>query len=333
MCSIGGVTDRDSYNLVNSMLDIQKHRAPDEKGVYKDENITLGMGRLKIIDLISENLCPYINEDLVLSFNGEIYNFKQLKKELQILGYKFKTQSDTEVLALAWHKWGTKVFSKINGMFAFAVYDIKKNKLYLARDIAGEKPLYYIQKNKKLYFASEAKSLIKKLSLTRKKPITYGAFQHCLNETLFKDLFQVPAANYLEYDLKSKKIVKVSEYWTLKKRKINLKTYKEELEHLLKESIKLRTFCDVNYALYYSKGVDSSLLSTFHNFKSKIYFNDQLNWKKDFLKNINKIAYHLDFPVGSLSSYPLWKLAEKTKKKILKWLYQVKVLTKYLEAM
>lgn len=318
MCSIGGVTDRDSYNLVNSMLDIQKHRAPDEKGVYKDENITLGMGRLKIIDLISENLCPYINEDLVLSFNGEIYNFKQLKKELQILGYKFKTQSDTEVLALAWHKWGTKVFSKINGMFAFAVYDIKKNKLYLARDIAGEKPLYYIQKNKKLYFASEAKSLIKKLSLTKKKPITYSAFQHCLNETLFKDLFQVPAANYLEYDLKSKKIVKISEYWTLKKRKINLKTYKEELEHLLKESIKLRTFCDVNYALYYSKGVDSSLLSTFHNFKSKIYFNDQLNWKKDFLKNINKIAYHLDFPVGSLSSYPLWKLAEKTKKKNIK---------------
>ena len=126
MCSVAGVTNPDNYQLVNKMLNLMKHRAPDDKDIYKDKNITLGMGRLKIIDLISENLCPYINQDLVLSFNGEIYNFKEIKKELKDLGYKFKTTSDTEVLALAWSRWGTKTLSKLNGMFAFAIYDKKK---------------------------------------------------------------------------------------------------------------------------------------------------------------------------------------------------------------
>lgn len=318
MCSIAGVTTFDSGQLVDSLLQLMKHRAPDDKGVYMDENISLGMGRLKIIDLSSKNLCPYINKDLVLTFNGEIYNFKDLRSELKILGYKFKTKSDTEVLALAWHKWGPKVFSKLNGMFAFAIYDKRIGKLFLARDIAGEKPLYYIYRNNKLYFASEAKSLVNKLNLKKKINKSYGVFQHCLNETLFQDLLQVPAANYLEYNLKTKKIVNINEYWTLKRRKINLKTCEEELDHLLKKSIKLRTYCDVDYALYYSKGIDSSLISTFHKFRSKIYFNDQLNWKHDFYKNIDKIVYHLDFPVGSLSSYPLWKLAQKTKQKKIK---------------
>ena len=99
-------------------------------------------------------------------------------------------------------------------MFAFAIYDKKKNKLFLARDIAGEKPLYYIHKNKKLYFASEAKALAKKLDLKKQKPESYNVLQHCLNETLFKDLFQIPPASYLEYDLNKKKIICIKEYWT-----------------------------------------------------------------------------------------------------------------------
>ena len=318
MCSVAGVTSPDHNHLINTMLNLMRHRAPDDKGIYKDKNITLGMGRLKIVDLTSQNLCPYINNEVVLSFNGEIYNFKEIKKELKDLGYRFKTTSDTEVLALAWSKWGTKTFTKLNGMFAFAVYDKRKNKLYLARDIAGEKPLYYIHRNKKLYFASEAKALTKTLDLTKKKSETYFAFQHCLNETLFKNLFQLPAASYLEYDLNLSKINNISKYWTLKRKKINLKTCTEELDFLLKKSIKLRTFCDVNYALYYSKGIDSSLISTFHNFKSKIFFNDKYNCKNDFFRKIKKIVYHLDFPVGSYSSYPLWKLAEKAKNKKIK---------------
>ena len=116
-----------------------------------------------------------------------------------------------------------------------------------------------------------------------------------------------------------------------KKKKINIKTCNEELNYLLKKSIKLRTFCDVDYALYFSKGVDSSLISTFHNFKSKIYFNDTFNWKGNFFKEIKKIIYHLDFPVGSYSSYPLWKLAETAKKKKIKVVISGEELMKFLE--
>ena len=130
MCSIAGVSEGHNQKIINSMLQIMSHRAPDDKGVYSDNEATIGMGRLKILDLFSENLCPYIDENLVLSFNGEIYNYKDIKSELKNLGFKFKTNSDTEVLAQAWHKWGTKIFSKLNGMFAFAIYD-KKNKRFI----------------------------------------------------------------------------------------------------------------------------------------------------------------------------------------------------------
>ena len=134
---------------------------------------------------------------------------------------------------------------------------------------------------------------------------------------MWKDVYQLPAAHYLEYNLKSKKL-SINEYWKIKQKKINNKTAKEELEHLLSKSVKLCTQADVDYGIYYSKGVDSTLISTFHNFKNKFYFDDKLNYEKDFRKNIKKIAYHLDFPVGSFSSYPLWKLADRANKKNVK---------------
>ena len=116
------------------------------------------MGRLKIIDLKSQNLCPMETDEFVLSYNGEIYNFIELKNILK-KKYKFKTNSDTEVLLYSWKEWGTKVFSKLNGMYAFAIYDKKKQKVFLARDIPGEKPLYYYTDDKKFIFASEAKCI------------------------------------------------------------------------------------------------------------------------------------------------------------------------------
>ena len=317
MCSIAGITGEDTYHDVDKMIDFMTHRAPDDKGIYRDKFISLGIGRLKIIDLYSKNLCPYENEKIVLSFNGEIYNYKSLRGILSKRGYKFYTKSDTEVLANSWIEWGEKIFDKLDGMYAFAIYEKKNKLLYLARDIPGEKPLYYGKFGNKLYFASEAKALRKILPLKRKNDEFFETFQHCLSETLWQNVYQIPAANYLRYDLKNGKI-RLFEHWKLKKRKINIKTCEEELEDLLKNSIKLRTQSDVPYGLYYSKGIDSSLISTFHNFKNKFYFDDQKNWKKDFTRNILKITEHLDFPVGSLSSYPLWKLAQITNKKKIK---------------
>ncbi len=314
MCSISGIVNGNIISL-RKMISSQSHRAPDDSGTYNDEKIFIGMGRLKIIDLKSDNLCPYIDEDLVLSYNGEIYNYIELKKKLQKHNWKFKTNSDTEVLAFAWKQWGIKMFEELNGMFSFCIYDKKKKKIILSRDIAGEKPLYYLKKNNKFYFSSEAKAISSIINTKLIRDKFYEAFEHCLSKTLWKDVFQIPAASYLILDTKTLNF-KIYEYWKFKKIKIDLKNPEDQLEELLNKSLKLRTRSDVDFGLYYSKGMDSTLLASLYNFKNKFYFNDQINYKKDFLRKIKKVVYHLDFPLGSLSSYPLWKLAEKASKKV-----------------
>jgi len=313
MCSISGVI-RGTKKQISSMIEIQKHRAPDDSGYYLDKNIALGMGRLKIIDLYSKNLCPRMEDNLVLCFNGEIYNYLEIKNQLKSK-HKFSTTSDTEVLIKSWKEYGTETLKLLNGMFAFSIYNTKKKKIYLVRDIAGEKPLYYYYDSKNFIFASEAKAIhsIKKLEF--KKSEFYENFQHCLGDTLFKNLYELPPAHYLEYCIRTHKI-KIVEYWKFKKKIINLKTAEEEFEFLLEDSVKLRLRSDVKIGLYLSDGVDSNLLSSFYKFDNTFHFNDNQDWKKDFFKNIKKITYHLDFPVGSLSSYPLWKLAEKASKHV-----------------
>jgi len=313
MCSIVGIINHEGN--IKKMTKIQEHRAPDESGVYKDDYIELGMGRLKIIDLSSPGLAPYQEDGLVLSYNGEIYNYLELKKELQKLGWKFNTTSDTEVLMKSWRQWGIKMFDRLNGMFAFAVYDSKRKKLLLARDIAGEKPLYYYSKGKKFLFASEAKAFKDQVPLVPRLDEFFESFQHCHLNTLWKNVYELPAGHYLSYDL-SRGDFEIKPYWKLEKRDINPKTAQEELEELLNDAVEIRTRSDVPYGLYYSGGIDSALISALFDFEHKFFFDDSKNWKSDFNKKIDRIAWHLDFPVGSLSSYPLWKLADKAGKKV-----------------
>ena len=138
MCSISGILGNDEKNI-KRMIKAQRHRAPDQEGFYTDNYISLGMGRLKIIDLSSDNLCPRQEDEFILLFNGEIYNYIEIRNKLK-KKYKFQTNSDTEVLLKAWKEYGLKIFDHLNGMYAFCIYDKKNKKLYLARDIAGEKP-------------------------------------------------------------------------------------------------------------------------------------------------------------------------------------------------
>lgn len=280
-----------------------------------DENIELGMGRLKIIDLNSSGLAPYQEDNLTLCYNGEVYNYLELKKELARYGWKFRTSSDTEVLLKAWRQWGLKMFEKLNGMFAFAIYDARNKKLVLARDIAGEKPLYYYDNGKKFLFTSEAKAFKGQVPLKPRQDSFFDAFQHCHLTTLWENVHELPAASYLAYDL-TKNTYKVKPYWEFKKRDINLKTAQEELEDILTDAVEIRTRSNVPYGLYYSEGIDSTLINVLFNFKHKFFFDDSKNWKDDFYKKIEKIVWHLDFPVGSLSSYPLWKLADKASRKV-----------------
>jgi len=317
MCSISGIVSisNSKKNLIYKMIEAQSHRAPDERGVFLDKNIALGMGRLKIIDLKSKNLTPFISNNYVLTYNGEIYNYIELKKELKDLGVKFRTNSDTEVLLKAWEIWGEKIFSRLNGMFAFCIYDIKFKRLILARDIAGEKPLYYSQNKKEFYFSSEAKALKFLVNPILRENSFYKSFQYCLDETILKDIYQLKPSHFLIYDLNNGKFYQ-KEYWKFKKRKIFLKEVEEELDHLIKDSVRLRLRSDVKVGIYFSGGVDSTLLSSYGSFKYKFYFNDKINYLNDFKKKIEKITYHLDFPVGSLSSYPLYVLAQRAQKKV-----------------
>src|SRR3989338_10608155 len=234
MCSIAGIIGipRPAGGRgVEAMLAAQVHRAPDESGVYKERNIELGMGRLKIIDLKSPGLAPYQEDGLVLCYNGEIYNYIELRKELKKKGWKFHTTSDTEVLMKCWREWGVGMFDKLNGMFALALYDPKTRKLLLARDIAGEKPLYYYHRGKTLVFSSEAKAFSEVLKLERRQDEFFDAFQHCFITTLWKDVMELPPAHYLVYDI-GKNTKKIVEYWKFNPININLKNAQNKLESL-----------------------------------------------------------------------------------------------------
>ena len=317
MCAIAGIVGN-KIGLIKKMSSSMKHRGPDDEKIiinYKDK-VALSMQRLSILDLKSKGLCLYEENEFILSYNGEIYNYKELKSILVSKGFKFKTTCDTELFLKAFIHWGVECFNKFNGMFAAAIYDKKRNKIFLARDIAGEKPLYFYKKNKNFAFASEAKAFYKNFDISKNsKREFFDSFQHCLTETLWKEVFSLPPASFLCFNL-GNFTYKIKKYWNFKQRSINLKTAEEELEYLIEDSVKLRTRSDVPYGLYFSGGIDSSLISTFHEFKYKFYFDARLEWKKEFFKNIKKIAWHLDFPVGSLSSFPLWKLASTAQNKV-----------------
>lgn len=280
MCSIAGSHKRKE---VETMLSVMEHRAPDDTGLFEFKDFTMGMGRLKILDLTSKNLCPIKDGNLVLSFNGEIYNYQELKKELSHV--KFKTTSDSEVLLEAYKAWGTDCLQKLNGMFAFAIYD--SGKIFFARDIAGEKPLYYTKSP--FRFASEAKAL---------------SF----------NCEELPNAHCGIYDTKTEEL-KTWRWWHPEKKEVNRETATDELEKLLEDSVRLRTQSDVPYGLYLSGGVDSTLISTFHDFKETFSYEDQ-DYEEEFKEALEKIVWHLDYPIKSFSAFGLWKLAQEASKKV-----------------
>lgn len=282
MCSIAGSKTKEE---VGRMLKLMKHRSPDDEKIYGGRNFAIGMGRLSIIDLKSEGLCLFNEDGYYVSFNGELYNYIELRKELKRKGWKFRTNSDIEVLLKSFREWGHKCLDKFNGMFAFAIYDTNKQTIFLTRDVAGEKPLYFSYKPFK--FASEAKALN-------------------------WDCIEFPPAHFAYYHL-GLKVWRMERYWQPKK--IKIKNPEKELEALLEDAIRIRMRSDVPYGLYFSGGVDSSLLSTFHDFKYRFTYKDG-DYKKEFKKKFPKILWHLDYPVSSFSPFGLWKLAEMAKKKV-----------------
>jgi asparagine synthase (glutamine-hydrolysing) len=207
MCGIAGFWDaEEQHSVVEKMLKAMAHRGPDAMRIHSNHPVTLGHNRLAIIDLSEEANQPLFSfdEKQVIVFNGEIYNYLELKSELKPY-YPFRTRSDTEVLLAAYRKWGKKMLERLNGMFAFVIYDIEKNELFGARDRFGVKPLYYIHEKDKLYWASEIKAFRKAgFDLDPNEKVWSAYFQFGSygrpDETFWSPVKQLPGGHYFTFD-------------------------------------------------------------------------------------------------------------------------------------
>tara|TARA_R100001369_G_scaffold954_4_gene3274 strand:+ start:149964 stop:151676 length:1713 start_codon:yes stop_codon:yes gene_type:complete len=271
MCGIAGIIASDlSRKDFLKMLELQSHRGPDNTGVYEDPGFAiLGHNRLAIIDLSPSSNQPFLDpsERFILSFNGEIYNYLELKEELKF-EYDFKTNSDTEVLLAAYLVYGKDCLIKLNGMFSFAIWDSLKKELFAARDRFGVKPFYYSLKDSQLTFASEIKTLRSGLNIDTPSLkvwanyFAYGTYGEP-NETFFEDIFQLSAGHYLNYsegDLTLTKWYDFAENVENIKISGDLEETKKTYLELLQNSISLRFRADVPVGFNLSGGVDSSLL-------------------------------------------------------------------------
>jgi len=275
MCGIVGIIGSNpSYSKLNAMLEVQQHRGPDYTGKYIDEYIALGHNRLAIIDLSEGANQPFYSKDkrYILVFNGEIYNYLEIKEQLKNK-YTFKTNSDTEVLLAAYITWGKDCLHKLNGMFSFAVWDTETEKLFAARDRFGVKPFYYAHSNDKLYITSEIKTLFAGgIEKVINKEVwasyfVYGSYG-LLNKTFWEGIYQLPGGHYLEYKQGKYNVKKWYNFEDEVKKyakKLSFEEVKNKYQELLEDSIRLRFRADVPIGFNISGGLDSSALLAFVN--------------------------------------------------------------------
>ncbi|MDG1804978.1 asparagine synthase (glutamine-hydrolyzing) [Flavicella sp.] len=303
MCGISGIIGKEALpKILKKMADVQTHRGPDHTGYWNDTLCFFGHNRLSIIDLTEDSNQPFhdVSERYCIVFNGEIYNYLELKRELS---YNFKTHSDTEVLLASYLKWGKECLHKLNGMFAFAIWDKHEEKLFAARDRFGVKPFYYHLSQGTLYFASEIKGLhaagISKVpnEKTWANFLCFGSYG-TLDTTFWKDISQLPASHCLEYkncELAIEKWYFFEKEVQKHKEKLTYQEVKTRYTDLLKDSLKLRFRSDVHVGFNISGGLDSSALLAFVNHqetKEKIqaytfYTNDsrydELPWVEEMI--------------------------------------------------
>jgi asparagine synthase (glutamine-hydrolysing) len=278
MCGITGFIDfnkNTTLDTLKNMTDVLHHRGPDDSGYWFDEidNCIVGLGhrRLSILDLTLHGHQPMHYEDVEIVYNGEVYNFQEVKKELESFGYSFDSNSDTEVILKAYHRWGLDAVDKFNGMFAIAIYDKKISNLFLIRDRSGIKPLFWYYENDLLIFTSELKSLHQHPNFNKEIDIDslslFLQFQYIPEPyTIFNSTHKLRAGNILKIDLKSKKIQEI-EYWNildhynLPKLDISETEAIQETEKLLISSFEYRMVSDVPVGIFLSGGYDSSIVT------------------------------------------------------------------------
>ena len=358
MCGICGIVDfqrqvKDKKEYTYLMSSNLTHRGPDDSGEFNDEFISMGFRRLSILDIEKGNQ-PVTNKNkkIISIFNGEIFNFKEIRNELKIKGFNFKTNSDSEIIPYAYEVWGINFVKRLNGMFSIAIYDKSKNFFYLIRDRLGIKPLYYYEYNKSLVFASEINALTK-LQLFRNEinlnaVSSYLSFRYPTedDETFYLGIKRVPAGNILKINFDGKE--KFS-YWKIpfptSEKNFNENYYIEKLEDILNNSVKRQLISDVPLGVFLSGGLDSSLLSAIaskytgknlntdsvtlqeegydESGKAKLVSNylgtnhhEVILRKSNFLENLSNLIDIKGVPASIPHEYALYLLSKEMKKKI-----------------
>jgi len=362
MCGIFGALrlkgnfNEENWHQFKNLTDMVEYRGPDGSGYYsaddrsgsehiKDSfNLFYGHRRLSIIDLSSQGKQPMSKGDLVITFNGEIYNYLELRSELKALGCTFETVTDTEVILKLYEKFGANGFAKMNGMWAFAIYDKTNHKVVLSRDRFSEKPIFYYQDSEDFYFSSEIKQL---LPLVKNKMPNRSVLFNYLkqgvldtnNETFFDSIYRIEGKNNLIIDLNTGK-TNIYQYWNYDSKSFS-NNPEEEFRYLLEDSVKLRMRSDVPVGCMLSGGLDSSSISLIaHHMKSEIetfsvissdkkmseeYFidvvannNKMKNYKMNFdannvIDNFDTVLRHQDEPFFNLSVLASHSILKKIK--------------------
>ena len=360
MCGLVGVASKKGVNDRKWLISACKtlsHRGPDDYGEWWSENNQIGMAhrRLSIIDLSSSAHQPMhlVDKGLSIIFNGEIYNHHELRQQLKSLGHSFNSQSDTEVLLVSYAEWGTNCLKYLNGMFAFALYDSSHEKLFIARDRAGEKPLFYYMDNDILYFASELKALMANQSLPRKineaSLDCYLSFGFIPGERcILSGYKKLKPAHALSFDIKNSEL-KIWRYWQPSNfgdvnNDINELSLVDELESILEDSVKKQLLADVPVGILLSGGLDSSLITamaarhsnqiqtfsvgfpghgnldeTFHAKRVSSYFKTKhteikIDINLNTIDLLPKLINHFDEPMVDTSMIPTYLLSQEVRK-------------------